>query len=136
MNDEQDASDVLRGLMPFTRTLGITFDRYSPDEVWGRIEWAQELCTTGGSLHGGVIMSLADSTGAACAYLNLPQTAQGTTTVESSTKFLRGVRDGFAEARSRPLHVGRKVIVVETDVVDATDRLVARVTQTQLVLSA
>lgn len=87
-------------------------------------------------------MSLADSTGAACAFLNLPRGA-GTTTVESKTNFLRGVRageghDGEAPvvvATSRPLHTGRKVIVVETDVRDDAERLVARVTQTQMVLT-
>ena len=80
--------------------------------------------------------ALADSTGAACAFLNLPEGAAGTTTVESKTNFLRGVRDGWIEAVSHPLHVGRTVIVIETDVRDPQDRLVARVLQTQLVLGA
>lgn len=81
-------------------------------------------------------MALADSTGGACAFLNLPAGAQGTTTVESKTNFLRGVRDGYVEAVSRPLHIGRTVVVVETEVRDAGNRLVAKVTQTQLVLTA
>lgn len=121
--------------MPFAERLDITVEQYTSEEVRGRIPWAADLCTVGGLLHGGVLMSLADSTGAACAHLNLPPGAQGTTTVESTTKFLRGIREGHAEARSRPLHVGRKVIVVETDVVDGSGRLAARVTQTQLVLA-
>jgi uncharacterized protein (TIGR00369 family) len=80
-------------------------------------------------------MSLADSTGAACAFLNLPAGATGTTTVESKTNFLRAVRDGHVDARSRPLHTGRTVLVIETDLLDDRDRLVARVTQSQLVLA-
>ncbi len=67
--------------------------------------------------------------------MNLPAGATGTTTVESKTNFLRGVRQGFVEASSRPLHIGRTVIVVETDVDDECQRLVARVVQTQLVLT-
>ncbi len=126
----------LLDLMPFTKAIGAVFSRYSKDEVMARLDWAPELCTAGGLLHGGAVMSLADSTGAACAFLNLPNEAAGTTTVESKTNFLRGVRDGYVEAVSRPLHVGRTVIVVETDVRDQQDRLVARVLQTQLVLSA
>jgi 1,4-dihydroxy-2-naphthoyl-CoA hydrolase len=55
---------------------------------------------------------------------------------ESKTNSFRGVRDGHAEATSRPLHVGRTIIVVETDVRDLRERLAARVHQTQLVLSA
>lgn len=133
-SSSQSDNEMLRQLMPFTRTLGADFTRYDKDEVRARLEWAPELCTSGELLHGGAVMSLADSTGAACAFLNLPEGAAGTTTVESKTNFLRGVREGFIEAVSRPLHVGRTVIVVETDVRDAGERLVARVLQTQLVL--
>jgi uncharacterized protein (TIGR00369 family) len=128
--------NILLDLMPFTKTIGAVFSRYSKEEVRARLDWAPERCTAGGLLHGGAVMSLADSTGAACAFLNLPDGAAGTTTVESKTNFLRGVRDGYVEAVSRPLHVGRTVVVVETDVRDPQQRLVARVLQTQLVLGA
>jgi len=127
---------MLLDLMPLTRTLGATFSCYSKEEVRARLDWAPALCTAGGLLHGGAVMALADSTGAACAFLNLPSDAGGTTTIESKTNFLRGVRDGFIEATSAPLHVGRTVVVVETDVRDADGRAVARVVQTQLVLLA
>ncbi|HWD55795.1 MAG TPA: PaaI family thioesterase [Acidimicrobiales bacterium] len=127
---------TLRDLMPFAKTIGVTFSRYTKEEVTARLDWGPELCTAGGLLHGGAVMALADSTGAACAFVNLPESAAGTTTVESKTNFLRGLREGYVEATSRPLHVGRTVIVVETDVRDPQDRLVARVLQTQLVLSA
>jgi uncharacterized protein (TIGR00369 family) len=122
--------------MPFARTIGAELTRYSKEEVAARLDWAPGLCTSGDILHGGAVMSLADSTGAVCAFLNLPEGAAGTTTVESKTNFLHGVRKGFIEAVSRPLHIGRRVIVVETDVRDTDDRLVARVVQTQLVLQS
>ena len=122
--------------MPLTATLGVDFSAYTKEEVRARLAWAQGLCTVNGLLHGGAVMALADSTGGACAFLNLPAGAQGTTTVESKTNFLRGVRDGYVEAVSRPLHIGRTVVVVETEVRDAGNRLVAKVTQTQLVLTA
>ena len=125
---------TLGQLMPFVQTLGAEFTLSAKEEVRARLDWAPGLCTSGDLLHGGVVMSLADSTGAACAFLNLPEGAAGTTTLESKTNFLRGVREGSIEAVSRPLHIGRTVIVVETDVRDADDRLVARVLQTQLVL--
>jgi 1,4-dihydroxy-2-naphthoyl-CoA hydrolase len=127
--------EQLLELMPLTRTLGATFSRYTKEEVRARLDWAPGLCTVNGLLHGGAVMALADSTGGACAFLNLPAEAQGTTTVESKTNFLRGVREGSVEAVSRPLHVGRTVVVVETEVRDDADRLVAKVTQTQLVLT-
>jgi 1,4-dihydroxy-2-naphthoyl-CoA hydrolase len=137
MTPEHDTepTETVRDLMPFAKTLGITVIRYEPGEVRARLGWSPLLCTAGGALHGGAVMALADSTGGACAYLNLTVGAQGTTTVESKTNFLRAVREGFAEASSRPLHVGRTIIVVETDVRDDRERLVARVTQSQLVVA-
>ncbi len=126
--------DAVHDLMPLMKTLGATSSRYTKQEVRARLQRARGLCTAGGRLHGGAVMALADSTGAACAFLDLPAGAQGTTTVESKTNFLRGVRDDYVEATSRPLHVGRTVIVVETDVRDQSERLVARVLQPQLVL--
>lgn len=131
---EGNTTTRLRALMPLAETLGITFHVFTPEEVRGRLDWAPGLCTAGGVLHGGVLMTLADCTGAACAFLHLPDGARGTTTVESKTNFLRAVPEGFVEAVSKPLHVGRTLMVVDTEVRDASGRLVARVTQTQLTL--
>jgi uncharacterized protein (TIGR00369 family) len=131
---EPEPTASLHEMIPFAATLGIEMLSSAPSEVRARIAWAETLCTAGGVLNGGVIMSLADNTGALCAYLNLPEGAGGTTTIESKTNFLRAVREGHATATSRPLHVGRRFVVVETDVLDDSARIVARVTQTQAVL--
>ena len=120
--------------MPFARQLGIELVEAKPEEVRGRLLWSERLCTTGGVLHGGVLMALADSLGALCAFLNVPAGA-GTSTIESKTNFFRAVRDGHVDATSRPLHVGRSTIVVQTDLTDASGRRVAQVTQTQAVLA-
>ena len=119
---------------PFTKALGIEVVASAKDEVRARLAWSEELCTAGGTLHGGAVMALADSAGAACALLNLPDGATGTATIQSSTSFLRGVRGGYVEAVSRPLHAGRTVIAVATDVLDREGRLVAHVAQSQAVL--
>ena len=121
-------------VMPLTRLLGVEPVAADRHEVRARLAWREELCTAGGVLHGGAIMALADSAGAVCAFLNLPDGATGTATIQSSTSFLRPVRGGHLEAISRPLHVGRSVIAVETDVVDAAGNAVARVLQSQAVL--
>jgi uncharacterized protein (TIGR00369 family) len=121
-------------LVPFAAHLGIEVLAADAAEVRGRVAYAPSLCTAGGALNGGVIMALADNVGALCAFLNLPDGAEGTTTIESKTNFLRAVRSGHATAIARPLHVGRRIIVVESDVVDDEKRLVARVTQSQAVL--
>jgi 1,4-dihydroxy-2-naphthoyl-CoA hydrolase len=131
--EKPELSEVVNAQMPLGATLGIrTFG--DADEIEATLQWAPELCTAGGVLHGGVLMALADSAGATCAFLNLPAGAR-TATIESKTNFLGAVRDGEVRARSRPLHVGKTTIVVETDVFDASGRLVARTTQTQAVLT-
>jgi uncharacterized protein (TIGR00369 family) len=130
--DEQSTA-LMHEAMPYTATLGVQVLGSTPDEVRSRLAWAESLTTSGGLMHGGVLMSLADANGGLCAFLNLPAGA-ATSTIESKTNFLRAVRGGFATAVSRPLHVGRRVIVVETDVLDDDGRLVARVTQSQAVL--
>ena len=125
--------DGLVDMMPFAAGLGIVLDAAAPDEIRGRMPWAPERCTTGGILHGGVLMALADSLGGICAFLNLPSGAQ-TATTSSATVFTRAVRSGEVTAVSRPLHVGRSTIVVQTDLTDDAGRRVAQVTQTQAVL--
>jgi uncharacterized protein (TIGR00369 family) len=120
--------------MPFTAELGLELVSASPDEVRARLTWEERLCTAGGILHGGALMSLADAAGAYCAFLNLPEGTGGTATIESKTNFFRAVREGHVHATSRPLHVGRTTIVVETDLRDDAGKHVARVTQTQAVL--
>jgi uncharacterized protein (TIGR00369 family) len=131
---DAEATAFARSSMPFAEVLGVEVVTNRPDEVRARVPWSADRCTVGGVLHGGVLRGLADCTGAMCAFLNLPEGAAATTTIESKTNFLRAVRDGHAEAVSRPLHAGRRVVVVETDVLDAAGKLVARVTQTQAVL--
>lgn len=125
----------LVGQMPFAAANGIEVASASPDEVLGSMSWAAERCTVGGLLHGGALMLLADSVGAICAFLNLPEGA-GTSTIESKTNFFRGVREGQVHATARPLHVGRTTIAVQTDLRDDDGRRVALVTQTQAVLAA
>ena len=125
---------ALAAAMPFAVGLGIEVTAATPDEVRGRLAWAPDRCTTAGILHGGAIMTLADTLGAICAFLNLPAGA-GTSTIESKTNFFAAVRSGHVDAVTHPLHVGRRTIVVQTDVRDAAGRRVAQVTQTQAVLA-
>jgi uncharacterized protein (TIGR00369 family) len=125
---------MISELMPLALTLGIRTEEYTPDTVVLSMDWAPNLCTANGILHGGAIMALADSAGAACALLNLPQDATGTSTIESKTNFVGAVRSGTVTATSTVLHRGGTTIVVETTVRDSAQKLVAKVTQTQLVL--
>jgi uncharacterized protein (TIGR00369 family) len=127
-------TELVQQMMPLCASLGITAREFAADAVVLELAWRPELCTSNGVLHGGVIMTLADSAGAGCAFSNLPDGAVGTSTIESKTNFLGAVKGGAITARSIALHVGSTTIVVETEVRDDDGRLVAKVTQTQAVL--
>ncbi|MBK5224092.1 MAG: PaaI family thioesterase [Acidimicrobiia bacterium] len=129
-----DPTEYLYASMPIGATLGIAAVSLDKDETVLTMPWRADLCTTGGVLHGGAVMALADSAGGACAFANLPDGAAGTSTIESKTNFLGAVRDGTVTATARPLHVGSTTIVVETELRRDDGRLVAKVTQTQTVL--
>ncbi|MQY29435.1 PaaI family thioesterase [Nocardia aurantia] len=131
---DHEGTALFHRTMPFTARLGVEVLAHGADLVRSQLAWSADLCTLGDALHGGALMSLADATAAVCAFLNLPEGAQGTTTVESKTNFLRAVRSGYAVATARPLHAGRRFVVVETEIRDNTDALVAKTTQTQAVL--
>lgn len=124
----------LLAMIPYVATLGMTLDEARPELVRGSLRWSAGLCTTGGVMNGGAVMSLADNVGALCAFLNLPS-GSGTATVESATNFFRGVREGALHATARPLHVGRSFVVVRTDLTDDQGRAVGQTTQTQAVLA-
>ena len=123
---------ALLDLVPFAATLGIELLEASPELVRARVEWTHERTTAADVMHGGVIMGLADTCGGIGAFLNLPDGAQGTATIESKTNFLRAVRSGSITATTRPLHKGRTLMVLETEVARDDGKLIAKVTQTQI----
>jgi uncharacterized protein (TIGR00369 family) len=137
MSDEQSVNPELtklaQSLMPFTRQLGLEVLEGGPDGVVARAHWAPERCTTASVLHGGFLMAVADSVGAACAGFNLPSGAL-TSTIESKTNFFRAVSEGAIRIASAPVHVGRSTIVIQTDITRADGKLVSRTTQTQTVI--
>jgi len=128
------ATEMIQGLVPLAVTLGITADTAGPEEGVLSLDWAPSLTTGGDVLHGGIVMALADTSGAVCAFLNLPEGAGGTTTIESKTNFLAATRSGTVKAHSRPLHIGRRVIVVETEIRGEGGKLAAKTIQSQAVL--
>jgi 1,4-dihydroxy-2-naphthoyl-CoA hydrolase len=123
--------EQIRDTMPFAALVGVELLETTPQLVRGRLEFSPERCTAGGLMHGGALMALADSCGGVCAFLNLPEGAVATATIESKTNFLRGVRDGALTASTRPLHAGRTMMVIETEIARDDGALAAKVTQTQ-----
>jgi uncharacterized protein (TIGR00369 family) len=114
--------------------LGMKFLEISEQRVVATLLVRPDLCTSGGILHGGTHMAFADTLGAVGTFVNLPE-GKGTTTVESSTKFLGSAKVGTTvTGESTPLHRGRTTMVWQTMIRSEDGRLCAVVTQTQLVL--
>ena len=131
-----DPTEFMHTAMPFGKEMGMRAVALDKDAVILELDWAHELTTSGEILHGGAVMALADAAGGCCAFIHLPEGAAGTATIESKTNMLRAVRSGTIRASSSVLHVGSSTIVVETEIRDDQDRLVAKTTQTQAVLRA
>ena len=125
----------LLAYMPFAKSLGLTVTENGKDRVVGELEVTENLCTTGRIMHGGAIMALADTLGALGAFLNLPEDAKATTTIESKTNFLGAAPLGTrVEAVCEPVHVGGRTSVWQTRIHRDDGKAVAIVTQTQMVL--
>ena len=131
MDTEQMQARVV-GLFP--AMIGVRFTEATPEHVVAEIDVRDEHCTVPGIMHGGAIMALADTLGGAATALNLPPRA-GTTTIESKTNFFAAAHPGETiRAECTPLHRGRRTMVWQTRVLSPEGRLLALVTQTQMVL--
>jgi uncharacterized protein (TIGR00369 family) len=118
----------------FPGLMGIEFTAIAPERVAATMAVRPDLCTTGHILHGGALMAFADTLGAVGTVLNLPA-GKRTTTVDSSTKFIGGAREGgTVTGECVALHRGRTTMVWQTTIRSAEGKLCGVVTQTQLVL--
>jgi len=113
--------------------LGIEFVEVGADRVVARLKVSDKLLTTTGTVHGGTLMALADTIGAAGTVANLAE-GQRTATLESKTNFIAGCRSGTLHAEARPIHKGRRTHVWETRITDEAGKLLSITTQTQMIL--
>lgn len=122
-------------MMPFTHLMGVEVTSQEKGRIIGIISVREELCTTGGIMHGGAVMAMADALGAIGAFLNIPENAKATTTIESKTNFMRAAPLGsIVTGECMPLHIGRRTSVWQTTLRNEEQKTIAVVTQTQMVL--
>ncbi len=133
-------SDVLQTLnermLPFARLMGVEIISADKDKVTARMVVRPDLCTRPDFIHGGAVMAFADTLGGCGTFLNLPEGA-GTTTIESKTNFIAAAPvNSTVIGETMPVHRGRRTMVWQTKVSLETGKLIAVVTQTQMVLEA
>jgi len=135
MTEEQENSARNIATVGFAKHMGIELLEATKERVRAQLVIGPELCTTGGIMHGGAVMAFADTVGAIGARLNLPEDSNGTTTTESKTNFLRGTPKGSTViAEATPIKIGRRLSVWQTRISTTDDKLVALITQSQMVL--
>ena len=129
------ALETLKGIpLPFARHMGLEYVSADKTKVVARLVVTPELCTLGNIVHGGCLMALADTTGAVGAFLNLPEGAT-TTTLESKTNFVASAPVGSTIlAEATPVHLGRRTMIWQTKITNTDGKLLALVTQTQMVI--
>jgi uncharacterized protein (TIGR00369 family) len=121
---------------PFSDFLGLKITHVSPERAEGELVVRAEHDNSDGILHGGAIMSLADTLGGAATMANLPAGAR-TATIESKTNFFAAIPVGeTARAECTALHRGRTTMVWQTKITRNDGRLCALVIQTQMVIPA
>jgi uncharacterized protein (TIGR00369 family) len=134
MNAASQVQERFKGLLP--DHLGIEMTEATQERIVAKLAVRQEVCTVGNSLHGGAIMAFADTLGAVGTIMNMPA-GHRTTTIESKTNFISGAPLGSkVTGESTPLHRGRTTQVWQTRITSEAGKLVAIVTQTQMVIPA
>jgi uncharacterized protein (TIGR00369 family) len=129
-----DIGKRIVGNQPFPSLMGVEIVSAEPQVVRARLLVRPDLCTAGNIMHGGAIMAFADTLGAIGAVLNMPREAN-TTTLESKTNFIGAAREGTTvTAECTPVHVGKRTSVWQTRIMREDGKLVAIVTQTQMIL--
>ena len=134
MNLAETVQEKMRGLFP--DLLGVEYQEVAPERVVATMTVRADMCTVYDVLHGGAIMAFADTLGAVATFANLPPGAR-TTTIESKTNFLSAAKVGTrVSGETTAVHRGRSTMVWQTRVLSETGKLIALVTQTQMVLPA
>jgi len=88
-----------------------------------------------GYVHGGSVVTLADSAAGYGTYANLPDKAEAFTTVELKCNFIRGVSGGILECRAKCVHQGQTTQIWDSRVTDReSGKLVAEFRCTQMIL--
>ena len=125
-------NEAMIEMMPFAAKLGIALEEAGPERVVATLPWAPELCTSSGIMHGGVLMSLADTVGALVVVLGLAE-GEVTATITSTTQMFRPMTGGTVRAVGVLLNRGRTTATAQTSLYDTDDRLISQTTQIQAI---
>lgn len=104
-----------RGVGSLPGLIGIEITRAERGSLASRLELREELLAPNGYLHAATVVALADTSCGYGTFVNLPEGAEGFTTIELKSNFLGTKRSGAIRCEATLVHGGRS-----TQVWDAT----------------
>jgi len=118
---------------PVARLIGMTMASAELGRVVMEMEVGPQHANPMGTLHGGILCDLADAA-MGMAYASTLDEGETFTTLELKINFLKPVWSGRLTATGRMVKGGRTVGLVECDIHDDKDQLVARASSTCMTL--
>jgi uncharacterized protein (TIGR00369 family) len=118
---------------PIGKLLGLTITSSGAGRATVEFEASGRYANPAGTLHGGVLCDLADAA-MGLAYLSTLAEGETLTTIELKINFLRPVWNAKLRAQARVVRAGKVVGLVECDIFDERQRLVARASSTCMTL--
>ena len=112
---------------------GIRVTDADKEKLVGELDVDDRHLNNSGHVHGGALAAFADDLGGRLAGLNVPPGFR-TTTIESKTNIFRACVPGRLTGVAVPVHVGRRMIVLQTSIYRPDGKLAAMMIQTQMVL--
>ena len=118
---------------PIGKLLGLKIISNGAGRATVEFEATERYANPTGTLHGGVFCDLADAA-MGLAYLSTLAEGESLTTIELKINFLRPVWNGKLRAEANVVRAGRVVGLIECDIFDERQRLVARASSTCMTL--
>lgn len=119
--------------IPLASTLGFRLASVSPGEAVVELDAGPQHANPMGTLHGGVLCSIAD-TAMGIAHATTFAEGETGTTLELKINFVRPFWTGPLRAVGKVAKAGKTISLVECDVLDSEGRLIARSSSTCMTL--
>ncbi|MGA2151267.1 MAG: PaaI family thioesterase [Geobacteraceae bacterium] len=121
-------------IMPLAKLLGFSVKSVQPGQAVIEIEMTEHHVNTMGTLHGGVICTIAD-TAMGVAFATMLEEGEALTTLELKINYLKPVWKGKLLAVGKVVKKGKTTGLVECDILDEKEQLIARASSTYMVIS-
>lgn len=104
--------------------LGITFLSFEKKRIYASMPVNENTIQPFGLLHGGASVALAETLSSIGAWMNLPDENNTAVGIEINANHLRSAREGDVFGEAKPIHIGGKIHVWETEIKNENQQLI------------